>query len=350
MNDEFLYRIRTEPPASFARALKDRLDHTSRRRAKLASFGFGLFLFGTAFAMMSPAVREIVAGWFDAKPNEREVAQVANAPVTERGVPAAAAPPGAEPSPPLQSASATEGEFPPDRMRAEDGTFAVGVRPAAGEPPTAAARRAERVASDNERPSPEQRAARLMELLDEVEKHLSAEASQSLASSQAAPDSSYEDLQPPQSEFIVTGPLLAEPNTAPYAFQQRRALFSVMAWTMEPVAALLKKPSEFDDARKIEVSGRRLEQLALMIPDAFAYDSRKSGVPTRALRRVWEEPELFRKRVEEMQVAARLLTIAALKGNEMGVRQAASRVTFVCMKCHEEFRENANNNVGALYP
>jgi cytochrome c556 len=333
MNDEFLYRIRTEPPASFARALKDRLDHTSRHRAKFASFGFGLFLFGTAFAMMSPALRERVAAWFAADADRREVAQLVAAPMPEHMPPAL--PPetlAAAPSAPSPDAPPVDGEFPPDRVRAEDVPASRGTTP------------------DLERPTPEQRAARLMELFEEVEKHLGAEATESLTSSPGASDPSYEELQSSPSEFIVTGPLLAEPGTAAHAFQQRRALFAVMAWTAEPVHALLKKQSRFGDPQKHEVSGKRLEQLARMIPDAFAYDSRKSDVPTRTLDRVWEDPALFARRVQEMQLAGRLLANAAAQGHEMGVRQAAYRVAFACMRCHEDFRENANNDVGALYP
>jgi cytochrome c556 len=331
MNDDFLYRIRTEPPPHFAQALKARLDRLPRRGARLASFGFGLFLFGTAFALVSPAAREMIAGWFGAKPEVDETALVA-APSAEGTVPAASPAPPANPSaasPPASARSTPpdEGEFPPDRMTtltSDEVAFLVEM--------------------ENARAPREQRAARAMELLAEVEQQLGA-VPQTAEAMTSAPDSADE-----QSEFIVTGPLLAEAGTAAYAFQNRRALFEVMEWTAEPVFLLLKRRAPFDDARKFEVIGRRLEQLAHMIPDAFAQDTRKSDVQTRALDRVWEDRALFARRVEEMELAARLLTIAAMKGDELGVRQAATRIGNTCATCHYEFRKKAENNVGDKYP
>ncbi|HEV7715663.1 MAG TPA: hypothetical protein VGO53_08705, partial [Steroidobacteraceae bacterium] len=65
MNDEFLHRLRTEPPPEFAARLKARLDRGARKRAMPWGAIVGVLLFGTAFAFVSPAARHAITALFE---------------------------------------------------------------------------------------------------------------------------------------------------------------------------------------------------------------------------------------------------------------------------------------------
>lgn len=69
MNDEFLYRLRKQPPADFAVRLKAKLDRrrpleAPRKRGVSFFAVMALLLGGSAFAWVSPAIRTTVIGFF----------------------------------------------------------------------------------------------------------------------------------------------------------------------------------------------------------------------------------------------------------------------------------------------
>jgi cytochrome c556 len=64
MDDQFLHRLRRDPPAGFAARLKRQLDQPVPIRPSRTHLIFGLAIFGTAFALTAPPARHAIAEWF----------------------------------------------------------------------------------------------------------------------------------------------------------------------------------------------------------------------------------------------------------------------------------------------
>src|ERR1700744_4887179 len=63
MDDQFLYRLRRDPPPGFAARLKRQLDRPAPLRPTRLQLLFALAIFGTAFALTSPTARHTVLRW-----------------------------------------------------------------------------------------------------------------------------------------------------------------------------------------------------------------------------------------------------------------------------------------------
>jgi len=107
MNDEFLNRMRKEPPPPFAGNLKSRLDHlpaTSRRSSALRSTIVALLIGGVAFAVTAVSVRGVpssLLNLFNPEPPEAAApAAPAPPPAASDSVPDERVIPDQEPSPP----------------------------------------------------------------------------------------------------------------------------------------------------------------------------------------------------------------------------------------------------------
>src|SRR6185437_2859898 len=61
MDDEFLYRLRIDPPERFAVRLKARLDRRSNSARRVTGWSLLFVLCGTAFALTLPQVRQSIA-------------------------------------------------------------------------------------------------------------------------------------------------------------------------------------------------------------------------------------------------------------------------------------------------
>jgi cytochrome c556 len=143
--------------------------------------------------------------------------------------------------------------------------------------------------------------------------------------------------------------LLSEPGTVARAFETRRALFTVMAWTTKSLDEMLRGERRYSPALA-ELSAHRLEALAPMLDETFALDERTSNVQTRALPDIWERRELFTQRANELTDAAHALSKALRTSDRLATLREASRLMIACNNCHMEFRKGGTKNVGAVYP
>ncbi len=324
MNDDFLYRLRIEPPSHFAEQLKERLDRRSARKVRAWHVGLMVLLFGTAFAAVSPTLRLSVAELID----------------WIRGVPAAAA-----------DATQPQAEL---ARRVADRTA----------DPAGAATSIE--ALNNDAPySDTEAAARegARALLEEMQagRRLGVPGLANPASSDA--DNVYHDAGTrnsrtsdafagdagSQSRFIVTGPLLAEDGTPAQIFATRRAYFTVVGWCTKPLNEMLfmrARPSP----QVARTNAHCLEVLAPMLPEMFAIDERASTAATRAESRIWDRPDEFEGEINRFAAAVRALN-ASLNSND--VRQvlgSIARINTSCTSCHNNFRKNGDSDVGATTP
>src|SRR6266704_2692156 len=89
MDDQFLHRLRREPPAGFTSRLKWQLDRPVPARPPRVRLLLVFAIFGTAFALVSPSTRRALDGLF------HKTAGIAATPTGERGL--RQAPPAASP-------------------------------------------------------------------------------------------------------------------------------------------------------------------------------------------------------------------------------------------------------------
>jgi cytochrome c556 len=325
MNDDFLYRIRTQPPPHFAAALKARLDRAPRRRAQVARIGLALLLFGTAFAIVSPGVRQSVSSLFTGARDGNEERRLAGAslrPNDKQDIDLR------EPAAPAEN-----GAFPPDG----DGL------------------------------APDGRGERINPLLVNRSPSASSHPPAEQTPEPSLPPEDAVFVPPPlpasnpgpsaaSSGFIVTGPLLAEEGTAAYAFQTRRALFTVIAWTTESLEAAMKSlqvaahENRPVDVRAAELHASRLERLAPLVADAFAQDTRLDEVQTRALDDIWERPDAFSAKIVDLTEYASAASKALRTGDRNRAYRYVLHLKRTCTECHEEFREGGDKDVGKKYP
>jgi cytochrome c556 len=298
MNDDFLYRLRTEPPPHFADALKAQLDRSARRTVRAWHLGLSVLLFGTAFAVALYWNKNAPAPVVTSAPQE-----------AQRG---------------LGSAFG-------DR-KVESPSEGVEL-PAPPAPIDEALKRAARALLEEE-----QAKRRLPVTLAPLPPQPET----------SAPTSADIDAPDVQSEFIVTGPLLGEYGTPAYVFETRRAYFTVMDWIMKPPHDLLKGARV--ERKAVQTAAYRLANLTAMMPELFVKDERSSNVPTRAKAAVWGQPVDFNRQLIEFAGTVRGLLVAVRSNDEETLRQAIRRVDESCAACHEKFRENGDKDVGAVTP
>jgi cytochrome c556 len=154
-----------------------------------------------------------------------------------------------------------------------------------------------------------------------------------------------------QSSFIVTGPLLDEYGTPAQIFHARRGYFTAMSWYLDRLNTMAanRAPIGVQSAR---TNVRRLQVLAPMLPEFFALDERTSTVPTRADRRIWDQPTEFERQASMFELSLSVLeaSLASANIDEQGVRARIALVGRVCAGCHEKFRKQGEKDVGALTP
>ena len=299
MNDDFLYRLRTEPPPHFAEALKARLDRRAKRSVRPWHFAVGVLLFGVAFAMVSYWNREAPQP-IAAAPQEAQQG-LAHA-FGERKLESPSA--GVEPSdtPPAPSRDAVK----------------EGVRALIDE---------------------EQAKRRLPVTLPPLP-------SATETSAGTREGTSAEDTD---SAFIVTGPLLGESGTPASTFETRRAYFAVLEWSMKSLRdmQLRRMPVDRKSAR---TTAYRLAVLTPMLPELFRKDERGSPVATRANGLVWEQQPRFQAETVRFMKSLKTLVDATNSGDDAQVRNAIAGVDLVCSSCHQTFRQGGDENVGAVTP
>lgn len=116
--------------------------------------------------------------------------------------------------------------------------------------------------------------------------------------------------------------------------QYRKAVMSGMGGHMGAISRIVR--GEVDFADHLAAHAQALNDLANMIPDAFAEQG--SGADTRSLPLVWEDHEGFLAAAEELKTATAAFAAAAETGDMDAVTAAFGPVGAACQSCHQTYR------------
>ena len=294
MNDDFLYKLRADPPRQFATRLKARLDAAPSRRTLTLRWGIGLLLFGTAFALVSPDVRNSVEQLF-AHPREAEVPTAAVSSGSENHPATADAPRVMPPVPATAPRVLPKSPFEPPPPRDES-------QPEPAAPPESRGRLAEPIASGPAR----------------IDMRISSRPVYA----------GVENADTPEGQ-------------ARQAIELRRSLFVVLASTAGPLDSMgwaVARGLRPFDARATETSALRIVLLSSMIPELFAADTRKFDPDPRALAPdIWTHRNDFVMKADELTDIARHLAAAASAGDQAKALQLTASLSRACVTCHKQY-------------
>jgi cytochrome c556 len=135
-----------------------------------------------------------------------------------------------------------------------------------------------------------------------------------------------------------TGSLSAQ-ELARRAVDTRQGLFRVLGWASARPVDMLRKRRPFDAEESLKYA-LRIEQLAPMIKDVYRFDTRSSGVESQSLDSVWDHRADFDAMVDGVRTAAANLAAAARTGELEPTMTAVVRLGQACAKCHYQYRLN----------
>lgn len=124
---------------------------------------------------------------------------------------------------------------------------------------------------------------------------------------------------------------------AQHARDARMAVFKLLSTNMEPLANMARGRQDFD-AVLAERNARKVTELALMIPEVFAVDTRGVPIYTRAKDFIWDNWDTFVDLSNELNRQAGLMAEAAASGDQSAFTQAMRATGPACGMCHDLFR------------
>jgi cytochrome c556 len=281
MDDQFLHRLRREPPTNFAMRLKWQLDRPVPARRFRPRLLLLLALCGTAFALVSPPGRRALHEWFatTTSPPQAAPPQISSAPPSAAASTAASRRPSAADAGPPRYVAVVP-SFPAPQSA---------TVPAANEPQ----------AGTTDTPAP--------------------------ARSAFAPVP------------IVAGSLLQPPATqALSAVLLRQGLFKTLGFVLAPLASMQRNTPL--DMGVVRTSATRLATLSALIPEVFAQDTRPFELDTRALDSIWANGRDFESKADDLTLAADALAEAAASDDDDAARRAIGRIGVACTACHDVYR------------
>jgi cytochrome c556 len=283
MDDQFLHRLRRDPPAPFAARLKWQLDRAVPARRFRWRLILGIAVCGAAFALISPPGRRALGDWF----------------ATTTSFPPTAPP---EISSPTPAAPVLAGP-PPAPSPGGAG------RPRYGSAVTA------------------------VPTLQPVPVPGAPELPADTFDTQSASGNAFVPVP------IIAGGLAQTPEMqAAAAVSLRQGLFKTLGFVMQPLASMLRRDGPLDMG-VIRISATRLETLSSLIPEVFRSDTHPFDSDTHALDRIWAEPKNFAAKADDLNLAAAGLTQSATSGDDIAVRRAIVRIGAACTACHDVFRK-----------
>jgi cytochrome c556 len=152
------------------------------------------------------------------------------------------------------------------------------------------------------------------------------------AASAAAPAAAQEAAAEPAAAAEVD-------KASQRAAEIRQSVLKLMANNFGPMRNMARKEAPFD-AAVVRKNSLRLHQLSLMLADAFATDTRGSGVETEALDVIWETPEAFAGKIDALTTAAGALVETAASADEASILAAVGDLGQKCGSCHDDFRQD----------
>lgn len=121
------------------------------------------------------------------------------------------------------------------------------------------------------------------------------------------------------------------------AVQFRKAVLQLVRSNMGPLGGMAKGQIDYD-ADVMSKNAMRIEQLAMMMDDYFALDTRKFTVKTDAANTIWEQMDDFSAKSKDMVDAAASLKAIALAKDEANYRKAIGSLGATCKACHDEYK------------
>lgn len=143
------------------------------------------------------------------------------------------------------------------------------------------------------------------------------------------------------SSFAVAGDV-KEASSAKHAnaaTQYRQAIFQLVRSNMGPLGGMAKGALPFDES-VMQTNAVRLEQLADMMGDYLAVDTRKFNVDTGAKDAMWEDFSDVEKKVMALKTAAQGLQAAVKAGDESAYRGAIGKIGASCKSCHDDYKKD----------
>lgn len=123
------------------------------------------------------------------------------------------------------------------------------------------------------------------------------------------------------------------------ATQYRQAIFQLVRSNMGPLGGMAKGALPFDES-VMATNAVRLEQLADMMGDYLAVDTRKFDVDTGAKDAIWENYSDFEKKVLALKTASQGLQAAVESGDKSAYRAAIGKIGGSCKSCHDDYKKD----------
>jgi len=136
--------------------------------------------------------------------------------------------------------------------------------------------------------------------------------------------------------FFLTAMVAVSAAADDNAVKYRQHTMDAVGGHMQALVQLVK--GEVDHKDHITVHASSLAALSTIAPDLFGADS-KTGADTEALPKIWEDPDLFKQRLDAFRSSAQDLDAAAKTGDMAKIGAALGPVGKSCKGCHDDFKK-----------
>ncbi|MBL6815010.1 MAG: cytochrome c [Pseudomonadales bacterium] len=126
-------------------------------------------------------------------------------------------------------------------------------------------------------------------------------------------------------------------DRAEKAIEARQGLLKVVAQYFGPIVGMAKGQIPYD-AAKIEANAGNIAELAAMIPDMFAMDTRASGIASGAKGQIWADNADFNDKAQATAESAQALVMATAEGRGAAMK-AIGALGASCKSCHDNYRQ-----------
>ena len=134
----------------------------------------------------------------------------------------------------------------------------------------------------------------------------------------------------------------AEPTPEELAAQAadtRQSLFKLLRYIRNMISGMARGTVAFD-AAVAERNANRIAELAPMIPELFAADTRAYNIETEALPIIWDRMDEFTEKANNLVNAANTFAATARGGERNAILGGIRAFGGACGNCHETFRED----------
>ncbi|MCP5330935.1 MAG: cytochrome c [Pseudomonadales bacterium] len=134
----------------------------------------------------------------------------------------------------------------------------------------------------------------------------------------------------------------AEPTPEELAAQAadtRQSLFKLLRYNLNMISGMARGTVAFD-AAVAERNANRIAELAPMIPELFAADTRAYNIETEALPIIWDRMDEFTEKANNLVNAANTFAATARGGERNAILGGIRAFGGACGNCHETFRED----------